>query len=276
MLSLTDINTLKRLIKEVSITPTRASGQNFLICDEPIKAIVGELDPKKKQVTELGAGIGPLTMALLDGGWQVRAIERDEKLADLLKRYAARQNKLSLKLEVSDLRYVDWTWGRTSYQLVGNIPYNLSGLILRRITQLDPAPERAVLMVQKEVAERITTEPPNMSLVGLAIQLWGRGKKVTDVPSGCFWPEPEVRSAVILLEPKGVMGSGEREKIIGVAKTFFQHKRKQMGGVLVKSFGFGQNMAEDLLKKNGLLPTQRPQELSVKQWRRLASEIDNK
>lgn len=272
-MKLTNIEYLKRVLAESGARPRRSAGQNFLICEEPIDTAVDLLADGPRMVTELGAGAGPLTQELLANGFHVRAIERDTMLADLLRRLLSEEHQERFELHVGDLREASWEWNEP-YQIAGNIPYNLSGLILRRITQLSPQPERVVLMVQKEVGERVTATPPNMSLVSVAVQLWGEAREILTVPPSCFWPQPQVTSALIELVPhmEGV-DLTTRENIIKTAKTFFQARRKQLGGVLAKNLHLSMADAHTLLKKSGIEPTQRPQELSLKQWQDLFSNI---
>lgn len=159
------------------------------------------------------------------------------------------------------------------WQLVGNIPYNLSGYILRRLTQLDHPPTQALFMVQKEVALRLLAQPPEMNLLGLSAQLWGTTHLLLQVPRSCFWPSPEVDSAAVLLIPHAEGTREEREAVLKVAKVFFQHKRKQMGGVLKRDWHVPAAAAEEILANVGIAATARPQELSVAQWQNLAKQL---
>ncbi|MEK7557414.1 MAG: rRNA adenine dimethyltransferase family protein, partial [Patescibacteria group bacterium] len=230
---LTDTRTLQFLLQKAGVKPQRSAGQNFLICDEVVEATLASLrggfgrQAAPNYVTELGAGVGTLTQALAAQGFYVRAIERDESLVNILQEQLPKKLRERVEIVNKDLRDVDWAQpshkasaGDKAYSLVGNIPYNLSGFIIRKITQLEPAPEAVVLLVQQEVAERMTAAPPAMNLLGLAVQLWGRADRLLSVPRSCFWPEPEVDSSLVVLTPHKEQGlmQAEREKILGVAK----------------------------------------------------------
>lgn len=268
---LTDINYLQNLLKKKRFTPVRSAGQNFLICDEVIEAALSVLTGGPKNVTELGAGVGSLTQGLLASGYNVRAIERDKNLAKILQSCVPAKNRSRLDLQFEDLRDVAWEW-QEGYSLVGNIPYNLSGLIIRRITLLKPMPALVVLLVQREVAQRMTAHPPEMSLISLAVQLWGSAHEVLQVPTTCFWPEPKVSSTLIVLVPhdgekKTAISVSEREEIIAFAKPLFQQKRKQIGGGLRRINVIKEDKIMDLCGAAGVGLKARPQELSVEQWK---------
>ena len=279
--NLTDIHYLKSRLKQAGVKPQRTAGQNFLICTEVVEATVIALKGGPRRVTELGAGMGTLTIALLAAGFEVKAIERDQILAKIISKETPKTKQGSLDLQIGDLRKIDWGWGEDGsdkqlFQVVGNIPYNLSGLIIRRLVQLEPKPERAVLMVQREVGERMVAQPPQAGLLSLAISLWGDAEIAISVPADCFWPKPKVESCVVILVPreKDEISIEEREKVMALAKPFFTSKRKQMAEVLKQNYRLdSREEAAAVLAKANIRDIQRPQELSVAQWRALASVL---
>ncbi len=274
--NLTDISYLKALLAKAGIAPRHSAGQHFLVCAEVVEATLLALDGSTR-VTELGAGVGTLTGVLLEAGYKVRAIERDAALGNLIKEGIPRRMTGRLELVIDDLRTAAWG-GDDNYQLVGNIPYNLSGFIIRRLTQLNPAPERAVLLVQREVGERLTAPVGNLSLIGLAVQLWGKAETLLNVPASCFWPEPKVDSQLILLIPAGrtSVKVKEREAALALAKQFFQVKRKQVGGRMRQLFGLEAGAAAARLRQVGIEPTQRPQEIPASAWLALSRVVYSK
>lgn len=258
--NLTDVRYIKHLLRRAGIAPKRSAGQNFLICEEVVEATTAALDKETTRVTELGAGVGTLTGALAESGFAVRAIEREAALAKILREQLPKKLRGRVEIITKDLRDVDWTKPEP-YQLVGNIPYNLSGFIIRRITELSPAPQQVVLLVQKEVSERICAQPPQMSLMSLAVQLWGKAQIILHVPATCFWPQPQVNSSLVLLTPEVTIAQVERETILDLARSCFQAKRKQLSGVLRRKYNLD-------------VPLQaRPQELSLQEWQALAKRV---
>lgn len=271
---LTDRQTLSALLKERGLYPRTTAGQHFLCCREVIEATVAALDPAVRMVTELGAGVGSLTLPLLEAGWQVRAVERDEGLAQLLRELTPSAWQRRLTVVQDDLRRVAWAWGETPYQVVGNIPYNLSGYIFRRLTQL--APVRTVLLVQREVAGRLAAVPPQLTLLGLAVHLWGRAEVIRQVPRGCFWPRPHVNSTLVRLTYAPSGSVLERERVLSFARPLFARRRKQLGGSLRHVFGLTSEAAAAVLAAAGTAPQQRPQEVSVADWQHIARALQER
>lgn len=255
-MKLTNVPTLKRLLAQAGRQPVSQAGQNFLICPKAVAVTCAAARSGPRQITELGAGLGTLTQALLADGFAVRAIERDQALATILPTVIPAAARSRLTLIQADLRRIPWQWPEDqAYQLIGNIPYNLSGLILRRLTQLAPSPQQAILLLQKEVGQRLLAKPPHMTLLSLVIQLWGHVRRLAPVPRHCFWPQPQVDSQLLRFTPHThLLPLPRREAILQTAKQFFQHRRKQMG------------QAASALN---LPRTTRPQELTITQWQAL-------
>lgn len=270
MESLTDLSYIKHLLGKEGLLPDRSSGQNFLICREVVEATVLGIKGGPKNITELGSGLGSLTQGLVTQGYAVRGIEWDRNLTAILERVLPSARYPDLEIIREDLRQATWEQSKP-YQVVGNIPYNLSGLIFRRLTQLDPVPERAMLLVQQEVARRCVARPPDMNLLSLSVALWGQATIVLHVPRTCFWPQPQVESALLLIVPHlpNRYSRPRREAILRTAKIFFQGKRKQIGGVIRREW---QRSPEDLIALKHTYhidPLSRPENLSVEDWEHL-------
>src|SRR5687767_12016987 len=150
---LTDSDTLKKILLAHNLHLRKTSSQHFLISAEVIEAIIALAEVGPKVATELGAGLGTLTQALAQADYTVRAIERDPALANLLPSFIPPLQRKNVEVVVKDLRDVSWEHSE-AYQVIGNIPYAVSGLIIRRLTHLDPVPTQAIFLVQKEVALR--------------------------------------------------------------------------------------------------------------------------
>lgn len=262
-INLTDSDALREFLGRQGISPKKSMGQNFLVAPEVVEATVAAAKEGPQQVTELGPGVGTLTQGLAANNFSIKAIEKDDVFVQLLaKQFPA------ITIVHDDLKNVDWSWP-DKYQIIGNIPYNLSGLIIRRITEMQPAPAQAILLVQREVGQRLLAQPPEMSLMSLALQLWGTGELLLRVPRNCFWPQPEVDSALVLLTPDKTSAPKEREAIMQIAKPLFQQKRKQLGGSLRRILNLSATDIATLLEQIHIDTTARPQELSQQQWRAL-------
>ncbi|PIR74769.1 MAG: hypothetical protein COU35_00630 [Candidatus Magasanikbacteria bacterium CG10_big_fil_rev_8_21_14_0_10_47_10] len=270
-----DLEQLKPLLVQAGIRPRRSSGQNFLRNGAVFDAAVAALDPHIPRVTELGAGPGGLTVRLLAAGFTVRAIERDRALVAVLSVVVPQTAAAQLTVVPADLREAAWYEGEGDWQLAGNIPYNVSGYILRRMVQLSPA--RAVLLVQKEVGQRLIAGPPRLSLLGLAVQLWGAPRRVRPVPRGSFWPVPAVDSVLVHITPHpSALESAARERILAYARPLFAGRRKQLGGSVRRTLGLDAAAAAAVLAAAGIAPQQRPQEVGVAKWIALASELERR
>jgi 16S rRNA (adenine1518-N6/adenine1519-N6)-dimethyltransferase len=273
---LTNPDFLEQLLQKHGITPEHSAGQNFLVCEEPLEALITAMEGGGPCVTELGAGLGTATAALLAHGYHVRAIERDRHLAGVLGKVIPKPQQANLELQIGDLREAQWHWDEP-WQLVGNIPYNLSGYIIRRLTGEAHPPTQAIFMVQREVGDRLAAAPGDMNLLGLAAQLWGSVHLLLQVPRTCFVPAPAVDSALVLLVPhtgEAARSAVTREAILKFAKLFFQQKRKQMGGVAKRNLGWPSERVADVLGRVGIPLAARPQDVSVEQWAALARHAE--
>ena len=165
------------------------------------------------------------------------------------------------------------TFGTLSYKLVANIPYNITSALLHRfLTERNP-PSRMVLMVQREVADRILAKPPDMSLLSVVCQLYAKTEKVTNVPAGAFRPIPKVDSAVICLDPRVLDGVHDPERIIRLAKAAFSSRRKQLHRNLSDAGITSTPSAKAALASLGLPETARAENLTVHNWIQLARLI---
>lgn len=264
--SLTSPDVLKTVLAHHKIQPSKSLGQNFLICEEVIDAVLLGLEGASKNITELGPGLGTLTQGLIAHGYHVRGIEKDDDFVRILPKMLPPKYRGNLTVIHGDLKDIDWQSGE-DYSIVGNIPYNLSGLIIRRLTKLQTVPYAAIFLMQQEVVDRILMRDNSMSLLALAVGLWGTAKLLLRVPPSCFIPQPKVHSAVILLRPSlHPLTVDSHEEILRKAKPFFQAKRKQLGTVLKKHY---HKTSEDIavIKTNtGISAERRPETLSIQEW----------
>jgi 16S rRNA (adenine1518-N6/adenine1519-N6)-dimethyltransferase len=257
---------LQNLLASHKLKASKSLGQNFLICEEVLDAVLMGLEGGSKNVTELGSGLGTLTQGLIASGYQVRGIEKDDDFVKILPTIVPPKMRKNLTVIHDDLLDVSWEWeGR--WQLVGNIPYNISGLIIRLLTKIQTVPSSAILLMQKEVADRIVHSDGSMSLLGLSTGLWGSAELLLQVPPSCFIPAPAVHSSVIQIRPFSTMLPLEkREEIIAKAKPFFQAKRKQIAHTLKVAYNKNSDEVELITKQLNISPSARPENLSVQEW----------
>lgn len=237
----------------------KSLGQNFLINPGILDKIVtaAELD-KNDTVIEIGPGTGVLTEKLTEKSSRVIAVEKDRRLIEKLKEKFKNVNveiieKDILKLDVEELIE------NSPYKLIGNIPYYITSHLLKTIFEKWPTPNLVLLMVQKEVALRITAKPPRMNLLALSVQFYAEPKIVSYVSRGSFRPMPKVDSAIIKLVPlrqSRVVDNESKDKFFKLIKTAFAGKRKQLKNTI----------GLEVLNKAGIKPKSRPEELSMNDW----------
>jgi len=265
---------LQSFLASNKLRAAKSLGQNFLICEEVIDAVLMGLNGGPKNITELGPGLGTLTQGLIVSGYHVRGIEKDDDFVKILPTVIPPKLRENLRVVHGDLLEESWDWSEQpaktageGYALVGNIPYNISGLIIRLLTKIQTPPSSAIFLMQKEVAERIVNTENSMSLLGLSVGLWGTAELLLQVPPSCFIPEPAVNSSLIQIRPKpDMLPIEKREGIIACAKPFFQAKRKQIAHTLKTAYSKDANQIDFITEKLGILPSHRPENLSVQDW----------
>lgn len=218
-------------------------------------------------VLEIGPGTGVLTEALVEAGAKVTAVEADP---DLISPLRARFGDAIQLVQGDILALPAAKYPASAFKLIANIPYNITSAIFQRFLSKEPRPTRLVLMVQREVADRVAARPPDMSLLSVVCQLYGNVKKATNVPKGAFRPIPKVDSAVIVLDVKGI--PAEIEPIVSIAKAGFSSPRKQLHHNLA-SIGIASEMTKATLEEIGKDPRARAEVLTAEDWRTLYSKL---
>lgn len=243
--------------------PHKALGQNFLINPRIVQKIIETSGLSEEDfVVEVGPGFGVLTEALLNIGARVIAVEKDERLFAFLK------NKFK-NVENLELIHADalaFNPPEEPFFLVANIPYSITSPLIDHFIRDNYKflPKRAVLLVQKEVAQKICALPPDMNVLALHVQTFGDTKMEGIVSKNNFQPRPKVDSAIIKIDfPKKPKMNVDYEKYFGAIHRAFSKKRKMLRAV------FG----SDILEKAGIDPKRRPQTLSLSEWSKIASVL---
>ncbi|MCX8015855.1 MAG: 16S rRNA (adenine(1518)-N(6)/adenine(1519)-N(6))-dimethyltransferase RsmA [Patescibacteria group bacterium] len=251
-------------------------GQNFLINKSALKKIVDALEIKKDDiVVEIGAGSGNLTSEIFRKTPFVIAVEKDKEWIEILKKRLGVFKNEWPKIIEADIRDVLEEISKTykNYKIIGNIPYYLTGQLLRIFQKLRNPPQLIVLMLQKEVAQKILASPPNANLLSNIVNLWSKPRLVFNLKSKDFYPPPKVSSAVIKLE---VLSTGKRlkneEEIIELLKIAFKQPRKTLLNNL--SSKFDKEKIRKILAELNLSEKLRPSELSLQLWITLAEKLN--
>lgn len=250
-------------------------GQNFLIDEMVFDDIVEAADLSAEDlVLEVGPGTGFLTERLLPEVSTVAAVEKDEDMVSLLKdRFEGHSN---FDLYLADILKVPPEALKLSsgaYKVVANIPYYITSPLLKHFLQSEAPPSLMVLLVQKEVAEKICGIS-GKSLVTIETQLFGEPEMITAVPSGAFYPAPKVESAVlkikVLDQPR--VAEGELKDFLRLVKFGFSQKRKKLSNALQAGLRMKPVEIRALLESVGLSPEARAEELEIGDWKALLTK----
>jgi 16S rRNA (adenine1518-N6/adenine1519-N6)-dimethyltransferase len=262
------------------VLPKKSLGQHFLVDQQAVRDVVEALDVHDgDQVLEIGPGQGVLTQALVHAGARVVAVELDAELIPGLR-------QLPIEVVQADILKVDpgHVFESGAYKVAGNIPYYISSLILRHLLEAQPKPELVVLMLQKELAERVVAEPGEMSLLSVSVQLYGRPQIVREVPARAFRPRPKVDSAVLRIEvyPGPAVPLPDPNQFFAVARAGFSERRKQVHNALQRNYKPGgahtkatleTAAVSDALTSAGVDPMRRAETLSLPEWAKVADAI---
>ncbi|MCX6812210.1 MAG: 16S rRNA (adenine(1518)-N(6)/adenine(1519)-N(6))-dimethyltransferase RsmA [Candidatus Berkelbacteria bacterium] len=268
-------------------------GQNFLVDDEVLAKIVEAADLKSTDtVIEIGPGLGVLTEELVSRAGRVVAIEKDDFLAELLNQisniknprrvsYRKKNDKVKIKIvneDALDLDLSAYSLQLTAYdyKVVANIPYNITSAIIRKFLEADNKPELMVLLVQKEVAERIVARPGEMSLLSVSVQFYADVEIVDIVKSTSFFPLPKVESAIIKLKTKSEKRKVKEADLFRIVKFGFASRRKTLENNLAAGLHISKTEASDIIKSAGLSEKIRAQELTIEDWLKLYNVVNSK
>ncbi|MEI6835384.1 MAG: 16S rRNA (adenine(1518)-N(6)/adenine(1519)-N(6))-dimethyltransferase RsmA [Candidatus Falkowbacteria bacterium] len=262
------------LCKMFEIKPSRSKGQNFLINEKIYDEIVEAASINSEDtVLEVGPGLGFLTAKLAKVAKQVVAVELDDKLANFLQIGLDSQDVTNVSVVNQDVLKFNPTDLPKNYKVVANLPYNITSIFLRTFLNQKNRPQSLVLMLQKEVAERLVAQPGDMSMLALSVQFFGDVEIIREVKAGNFWPEPKIDSAVIRLiireTKRGDISVDEEKAFFRLAKFGFSAKRKMLKNNLASGLKISNLQAEKLLESVGLDAKVRAEDLSVDNWQKL-------
>ncbi|WP_110588600.1 16S rRNA (adenine(1518)-N(6)/adenine(1519)-N(6))-dimethyltransferase RsmA [Microbacterium suaedae] len=269
---------IRRLAAELDVTPTKKLGQNFVVDANTVRKIVhtARVAPGER-VVEIGPGLGSLTLAILEQGAKVTAVEIDGRLASRLAQTAAEQGVPDGQLTVveHDAMTVAELPGDPEV-LVANLPYNVSVPVLLHFMQTFPTLGRGVVMVQAEVGERLAAAPGSKIYGSPSAKAawYGSWRLAGTVSRQVFWPVPNVDSVLVAFERSAEpLGSvEEREATFRIIDLAFQQRRKMLRQALARELGGSAASASAVLEAAGVDPTARGESLDVHAFRRIARE----
>lgn len=262
-----EIRRIKELLAMFGAKPNSDLGQNFLVEQKYLDQIIDAAEPLEgEKILEVGPGMGVLTRELTKKAKEVTAIELDPKMVEILKTLCIKCTNLTVRT-MDILQFDPTDFG--SYKIIANVPYYITSKILRKFLEENNKPKEMVLLVQKEVAERICATPNRMSVLSVSVQYYGNPKMIAVVPREAFYPTPQVSSAIIKITTykTPIFSDVNTEKFFALVKSGFGEKRKQLANSLL---GFGPYEKEEViakLKSAGINPERRAETLSLAEWR---------
>jgi len=273
------------LLRHFGLRVRKGLGQHFLIDEEVLKLITSAAELTSADVImEIGPGLGVLTKELAkQAGWVV-AVELDSKLAAMLEKTLASFDNITIVnedilniapaalLQEQKVKFPPTISSPFRYKVVANLPYYITSPVLRHFLEASVKPETMIVMVQKEVAEVIVAKPGQMSLLSISVQFYGEPKIIGYVPAHCFYPAPEVDSAILRIDlyPQPAVASVPDERsFFELVRAGFVASRKQIGNSLAQGLGLPKSEALSLLGKANIVPQRRAETLTLEEWARL-------
>ena len=261
---------VRQVLRDLGIRPRKALGQHFLHDRAIVRRIVETAQlPPDALVVEIGPGLGILTEELARWARSVIAVELDARLAEQL---AERSHGTNVRIVHGDALEVDLAalTGQCPYFVVANLPYNVATPILERLLTSDHPPERLVVMVQREVAERMAARPPAMSYLGVLVQFFALPRVAFRIGPGAFTPPPKVESAVVVLDRRTPpLPKHHWDSFFALVRAGFAQRRKMLLNALATATGMDKEMLRALLQRAGIEPSRRAETLTVEEWLRL-------
>ena len=249
--------------------PNKSLGQHWLRDREVLADIADEaqLTPEDT-VLEIGPGLGTLTSELLRQAGRVVAVEFDPALA---RKLPGQFPGKDLTVIHEDILQFDLSSLPAGYKVVANVPYYITSKIVQRLMTSANRPTMSVLLVQKEVAERLAATPGDMSILAISAQVYAEVRMGAVVPAELFTPPPKVDSAVVVLQtrPVSLIDGLDERVFFRVVKAGFSARRKKLRSSLSGGLGLAKSDIETLLAAAAISPDARAEDLSIADWRRL-------
>jgi 16S rRNA (adenine1518-N6/adenine1519-N6)-dimethyltransferase len=242
----------------------KSLGQNFLVDGVVARQILDALPENPKALVEIGAGTGTMTKGLARAYGHVAAVELDSRLIPLLRHEVRALGNVqvvagdALKVDIASLL-------PAPYAVFGNIPYYITGALIPRLLALAPGPEWIAVVVQLEVAQRLSAEPGGWSLATLAVRAFASAELMLRVPAHAFDPVPKVDSALLMLRP-GPAATFADESFFDFARAVFQERRKKLPNAVANASAHDVDRGREVVRRAGIDEMRRPQTLDLEEW----------
>jgi len=269
----------RELMRRFGVNPKQSLAQNFLLDAGHLARIAAAAElTADDTVLEIGPGVGALTQYLVEQAGHVIAVELDDRLIERLRAHFAEQPRLQivhgdiLTLDpcalVQQHESAPSSLSPTPYKVVANLPYYITSAVLRHLLEAHCRPTQIVVLVQKEVAERICAKPGDLSLLAVSVQFYAEPTLMHHVPAGAFYPVPKVDSAVLRLavRPTPAVADVTSAAFFRVVRAGFSQKRKQLANTLSAGLHLPKADLVHRLATAGIDPTRRAETLTLAEW----------
>jgi len=269
---------IKSLLRKYDLKPKKGLGQNFLQDNIHLQKLIDTAQIlSNEDVLEIGSGLGSLTRLLATSAAKVITVELDQNLIPPLKEILNIYNNVTIVqgdiLELDISQHIS----TPNYVVVANIPYYITSALIRRLLESSNKPNRIILTVQHEVARRICAVPPNMNLLALSVQVYGKPRIGARIPAGAFYPVPSVDSAVIRIDlfPSSLIPLQNIDIFFRIIKASFNQRRKTLLNSLSGGLSLSKSETKQLLENVKIDPIRRPQTLVIEEWITLSHQLGN-
>ncbi|MBI5152281.1 ribosomal RNA small subunit methyltransferase A [Candidatus Peregrinibacteria bacterium] len=268
--------TVINFLKSQGTKAKKHFSQNFLVNHGTLNKIITAANLTTADVAlEIGCGLGVLTAELARHAGSILVFEKDRQMISLAKQNLAEYKNISfIESDVLNIPPPNQL-----YKLVANIPYAITTPILTHfLLAKSPSlrPKLAVLMLQKEVAEKITAQPPHMNLLAILVQVFGIPKIIATIPASHFYPSPKIDSAILKIDMHNAPAvSCDTEKFFSIVRAAFNQKRKILASTLTSSLKRPKAEIQNTLHQLNINPLARPENLSIVDWDRLVNISSN-
>jgi len=286
------ISEIKKLCNDYGIKPSKAKGQNFLINEVVLKKIVASANLTKDDcVLEIGPGFGVLTEELIKSSQKVLSVELDKRLVLFLnKKFKQAKNWEVLEADILKIKNIDIAEKlgcSENYKIVSNLPYSITKPVLKKFLTYQPKPTEMVVLVQKEVAQKIVAQPGEMGLLSISVQFYGQPEIIDYISKESFFPQPKVESAILKIKIRKIGYPAEFSQVLSAKElqNFQENKfwqlvkfglsspRKQLQNNLANGLKIDHLDTKNKLKIMGLREDCRGQDLSLADWARLYQQF---
>ncbi len=262
-------------LNQLGIRPSKALGQNFLHDDAIVRRIADSADLLPDDVVvEIGPGLGVLTKELARRAGRVVAIELDDRLAEHVRSLALPHTDV-VEMDVLQADLAALTGGEP-YIVVANLPYSIAAAAIAHLLESEANPRRLIVMVQREVAERICASPPNMSILAVSVQFFGVPRVLFRIGAGAFVPAPKVESAMLRIDVgnEPPLRGSDRARFFDLVRAGFGQRRKQLLNSIAAGLEQDKSEVAATLERAEIDPRRRAETLTVDEWLRVFGEFE--